>query len=536
MLPVIVSRPNKALVIPRTAGTMRLFPEGKPLDDKRWVIRHGLAEHRLLTLLGFKVMNPLLCYYDWPGGTPYSVQKITADMLTKNPRGYVLNGMGTGKTRATLWAWDYLYGEGYCKKLLVVAPLSTLELVWGSEAFAILPHRKVQILHGAKKKRLERLADPEADIYVINHDGIKVLAAELEKRTDIDCMVIDEITNAYRNLSDRAKFMAKFAAKFQFAWGLTGAPMPNEPTDVWMQCRIITPHTVPKHRTHAKSMLMDQKGEYLWTPKKDAVERAFSWMQPAVRFALDDVVELPEVVERYIDVPLTPQQTKIYKAIANEFTTQIGTDTITAINAGAAVNKLLQISGGYVYSTAQGTIKLDSDPRKQVLLDLIRANERKVIVFCPFRHMVEGLAEVLRATGPKDPDYIDHAVIHGDIDPGSRNMIFDAFQNSPEIKVILAHPGCMAHGLTLTAADTIIWYCPFPNLEIVDQANARITRIGQKHRQQVIHLQSTPIEKKIYALLRRKARVQDMLLALFEDATTAATGGATPETTNAPTI
>ena len=96
---VIVSKPNKALAVPRTVGIMRLFPDGKPLD-KLWVIKHDLGSYVLLSRLGFRLPNPINCYYDWAGGSPFSVQRITCDLLTRSPRAYVLNDMGTGKTRA----------------------------------------------------------------------------------------------------------------------------------------------------------------------------------------------------------------------------------------------------------------------------------------------------------------------------------------------------------------------------------------------------------------------------------------------------
>ena len=527
---VIVSKPNKALAVPRSKGMIGLFPEGRPLGDDLWVIKHGLAEYLLLRRLGFRLPNPIICYYDWTGGTPFTVQRVTGSLLTASPRAYVLNDMGTGKTKAALWSWDYLRGNGYAGKLIVVAPLSTLKLVWGNECMATVPHRKVQILWGSKKKRIERLNDPEADIFIINHDGLKVLLPELKLHPEIDTLVIDELAT-FRNPNDRSKMMLKFAEPMKFVWGMTGSPMPNEPTDVWMQCKIVTPHTVPRFRTHARDMLMTKKGEYLWLPKADAVDRAYSWMQPAVRFTLDDVVELPEIVERFIDVPLTPEQDKAYTAMKNALQVLVGRHEINAMNAAAAMNKLLQIAGGYVYDDKKGTVELDSDPRKDLLVDLIRAAPKKVLVFCPFRHMVEGLSKVL-GTDPKSPDYIEHAVIHGDVTPGMRNTIFNAFQNTPEFKVILAHPGCMSHGLTLTAADTIIWYCPLPNYDIYEQANARIRRIGQKHRQQIIHLQGTPVERRIYRLLSQKAKVQNLLLDLFEDATTQAQVGEPKETTH----
>jgi Helicase conserved C-terminal domain/SNF2-related domain len=504
-----------------------LFPEGRALSIKQWVISHGLSEYVLLRRLGFRVPNPITCYYDWCGGRPFSVQRVTCSLLTASPRAYVLNDMGTGKTRCALWAWDYLYGNGYAGKLLVSAKLSTLTRVWKREATSAIPHRKVVVLEGTKKQRLKRLSDPCADVFVINHDGMKVLQAELAQRPDIDVLLIDELA-AYRNSNDRSKAMVKFAERMKFAWGMTGSPMPNEPTDVWMQCKILTPHTVPRFRSHARDLLMTKHGEYVYLPKPDAVERAYSWMQPAVRFTLDDVTELPEVVSRFIDVPMGPKQQRAYIEMKNLLLTTVNGDQITADNAAVAMNKLLQVSGGYVYASGK-TIVLDADQRKQVLVDLIREATGKVLVFFPFRHMVTGLSEYLNQTKPNDPDYIDHAVIHGDVSTGMRNMIFSAFQDTPQLKAILAHPGCMSHGLTLTAADTVIWYCPITSLELYEQANARIRRVGQKHRQQVIHLQSTPVERRVYALLQKKARVQDMLLSLFAEATTQAQEGAIQE-------
>jgi SNF2 family DNA or RNA helicase len=114
---------------------------------------------------------------------------------------------------------------------------------------------------------------------------------------------------------------------------------------------------------------------------------------------------------------------------------------------------------------------------------------------------------------------IEHAVVDGDTPATKRSEIFNLFQNTNKYRVILAHPQCLAHGITLTAADTVIWFAPVTSLEIYDQANHRIRRVGQQHKQLVLHLQSTPVEKKIYAMLRSKQKVQDKLLKLFEDDT-----------------
>ncbi len=520
MSKVLISRPNKALIVPRDGRTTTLFPDAHNmahLGDERLLVPHDIQTTVGLRHLGYRVPNPMLCYYDWCGGEPFAVQRATCDLMTTSARSYVLNSMGTGKTKAALWSWDYLYEQGYCGKLLVVATLSTLDFVWGAEAFATLPHRKVAILHGTKQKRIDRLKE-EADIYVINHDGLRTIQPELSVRTDIDVLCLDELA-VYRNNSDRSKAMRKFAERFKIIWGLTGRPMPNEPTDVWAQAKIVTPHTVPKYFRQAQEMLMLRVNQFKLTPKPDAIETAFNMLQPNVRFSLDAVVELPEVVHRTIDVPLTPTQKKTYDALARLFQADIAGNKVTAVNAAVAMGKLLQVSGGWVYAGDQrAAVPTDAKPRHDILVDLINENERKVLVFCPYKHAIDGVSEVLSSAG------IEHSIVHGGISQSTRSHEFDLFQNTDKYKVLLAHPQCLAHGITLTAADTIIWYMPITSLDIYDQANARITRVGQHFKQKIIHLQSTPVEKKIYSMLRSKQKVQDALLEMLSSATQAMTG------------
>jgi SNF2 family DNA or RNA helicase len=511
----IVSKANKAILAPRTGQTINMFPAAHSLthlDQDYLVVPWDIRETIMLRHLGYRIPNPMLVDYDWKGGKPFDVQRHTCDMMTTAARCYVLNEMGTGKSKATLWAWDYLHGKGLCGKLLIVATLSTLKFVWQAEVFATLPHRKVEVLHHphkGKAYRLERLRE-EADIYIINHDGLKTIQAELSLRTDIDVLCLDELA-VYRNNSDRSKAMRKFAERFKIVWGLTGRPMPNEPTDVWAQAKIVTPHTAPKFFRQAQELLMLKVNDHRWIPRPEAVDRAMTMLQPNVRFSLDDVTELPPVIYRTIDVPLSPKQDKVYKTLAREFKAEVANSHITAVNAAVAMGKLLQVSGGWVYANPIGSVPLDAQPRHETLIDLINENQRKVIVYVPFRHAIEGLAPILTAAG------IDYAIVHGQIN--GRGEIFNAFQHTTKYKVLLAHPQCVAHGLTLTVADTIVWYMPITSLDIYEQANARIIRVGQKHKQQILHLQSTSVERKIYGLLQRKQRIQDTLLDMLSDAT-----------------
>lgn len=481
------------------------------------LVPHEPAETFMLRALGYDVPAPILSYYGWPhpeGQPPFYAQKMTAALLTQSARAYVLNGLGTGKTRSALWAWDYLYGKKLCKKLLVVAPLSTLKFTWAREVFATLPHRKCAVLHGSKEKRRE-LLHGDSDIYIINHDGVKVIWDALYQWSYIDTVVLDELA-VYRNGgAGRTKAMRKLCApnRMAFVWGMTGSPMPNSPTDVWAQATIITPHTVPKYYKSFQDNLMLRVSQFKFVPKEDAVEKAYRALQPAVRYTLDDVYELPETVQRTMDVEVGPQQKKVYAELATTCYSALQAGEITAANAGAVMSKLLQVSTGWVYTKDRGVASLDNDKRIKLLVDTILGNERKLLVFVPFKHALAGISEALTKEG------IDHAVVSGDTQPSIRSDVFNAFQNTFQYKVLAAHPKCLAHGITLTMADTIVWFSPVTDLETYEQANARISRVGQKHKQLVLHFQGTPVEKRIYQLLRTKQRVQDKLLELFEIAT-----------------
>lgn len=525
----IVSNKHKLVGVPLrdpavATAVGNLFPQAKKHDfagEQFALVPHSETETFLLRQLGLDVPAPILTQYTYPNTLfqkPFEVQKNTTALLTMAQRGYVLNGMGTGKTKCAIWAFDYLKAHGRAKRMLIVCPRSTMTFTWVRECFEVDPNIKTTVLHGDKKTRLERLKDTATDIFIINHDGVKVLEKELISAVAggyIDVVCIDELA-AFRNKSDRTKVMAKITEKAPWAWGMTGSPMPHKPTDVYYQCKVITPNTVPKYFTHFEAELMYKMTNNAFAklfPKPDAIDRAYAVMQPAVRFTIDEVQELPPCVERFVDVEMGKQQEKVYKAIVNHCQAAAVTgELITAANAGAAMNKLLQISLGWVYATSTGNaVPLDNKLRIEALIDAIESTDRKVLVFVPFKHALAGISDVLAR------EKIDHAVVSGDTPDRERNRIFHLFQNTEKYKVLEAHPQCLAHGITLTAADTIVWFGPPLSNEIYDQANHRIKRVGQKHKQQIIHLQSTAVERKVYRMLRTQADIQANFLKMFAD-------------------
>jgi SNF2 family DNA or RNA helicase len=513
---VHISTKHKMLAVPFAESVYTLFPKARQIQfagAPHLLLPHQPTEAFMLRLIGYDVPAPILKHYDWCGGKPFESQKSTAALLTLEQRAYVLNGMGTGKTKSALWAFDYLRSNGLCGRMLISAPLSTLTFTWAREVFNTLPHRKCAALHGSKTQRLYRLADPTVEIFIINHDGHSIILDELLGRTDISVLCIDELAVFRHGSSKRSRRMSILATRMDRVWGMTGSPIPNAPTDAWAQARLVTPHRVPRYFGHYRDELMSKPRAFKWVPKPDAVQRAYDTLQPAVRFTLDDVTELPDAIERFVDVEMGAKQHRIYKALVDQCYAAVSSHEITAANAGAVMQKLLQVSTGWVYDRDRNVVALDNNKRIEALVDAINATDRKVLVFVPFKHALAGISEALKKEG------IDHATVDGDTPAGERAQIFNIFQNTAKYRVLAAHPQCLAHGITLTAAATVIWFAPVTSLEIYDQANHRIRRVGQKFKQLFLHLQSTPVEKKIYRLLQGKQLVQNKLLRLFEEHT-----------------
>ena len=508
---VLVSAKHKMVAVPKTVQLENLFPHAVRPSAELLAIPHNFEATKMLRNLGYDVPAPVLTQYDWCGGKPFEVQKKTAAMLTVEKRAYVLSGFGTGKTKCALWSFDALRHQSRATRMLVVAPLSTLSFVWAREVLATVPHLKVAVLHGTREQRLERLNDMDVDVYVINHDGLPIIAPHLPSRPDINVLCIDELAT-YRNWNKRTKLMKAMASRFEWAWGMTGSPTPNAPTDVWGQAMILTPERVNSRWTHYRDELMLKIGNgFKYAPKKDATEKAFQALQPSVRFTLDEVTELPDMVERTVQVGMGPKQAKAYDDMRKHTRALVAAHEITAANAGVVLMKLLQVSSGWVYKSDKSVVELDGGLRLQALEDLIASTDRKVIVFAPFKHTLHGIHKHLTDAGYDVAPYID-----GDVLQTERNRIFSAFQNTPRYKVLPAHPGTMAHGLTLTAADTIIWFAPISSNETFEQANARIRRVGQRHRQQILMLEATAVEKRVYGILQNKQDLQDKLLEMFE--------------------
>jgi len=285
------------------------------VDGAWWLaVPHDIDTVRLLRNLGLHVQSPALSYYAHmkSGRPPFASQEATVDLCTIHKRAYILSEMGVGKTRAALWAYDYLRSVGLARKLLVVAPLSTLTTVWDNEIFEVFPHLKTAVLYGDKKRRLKLLSG-DFDVYIINHDGVEVVHEELWRRTDIDTIIIDEVASYRNSRAKRFKALAPLVSRSAYSWGLTGSPTPNAPTDAFGQARLLTPHTVGYSFKAFKDQTMRQIGTFKWIERPEAIEVVHKALQPAVRFTREQCFDLPPTTYTTLQVQLDPGAQKAYR-------------------------------------------------------------------------------------------------------------------------------------------------------------------------------------------------------------------------------
>jgi len=440
-------------------------------------------------------------------------QIITANFLCANPRAFCWNEAGTGKTAACLWAYSYLKSTGI-EKLLIICPLSTSRAVWWKECFKLLPHLQCEVLVGSKDKRKKLLASG-ADILVVNHDGIKVLKDDF-KIARPEVIIVDEST-AFKNVgTDRWKALRDLTARARYVWMLTGTPAPQGPTDLFGQARIICPDAVGRSFNRFRDKVMFQVGPYQFVPRENFEQTVKELIKPVIRFSRDDCLDLPDVVYQNYEIELSSEQREMFEKLRKNAVVQIENGLITAVNEGVMRSKLLQCCCGYVYSTEDsgGRSVYDLSPtvRLQTLVDIINESSRGVLVFIPFLSAIDNVFKHLERLLGK----ISCGVICGETTLKKRSELFDKFQDS-KLKVLIAHPKTMGHGVTLTAADTVVWYLVTSDNELYEQANSRIQRIGQEHKMRVIHLLSTSLEKKVLARLQQKQAMQGVLLETLKE-------------------
>jgi superfamily II DNA or RNA helicase len=500
--------PSKYSVIPKH----KVFPN--PAGGFDVAVYWGLDEARVLRNLGVKdVPSPITRRYEWPGRyKPMQHQVETASFLTLNRRAFCFNDPGTGKTLSALWAADYLMQRGEVRRVLILCPLSIMHSAWMQDINNSIIHRSAIVAHHPQAARRIEMIQSDYEIVISNYEGLNLIAKEVQNDGRFDLVIVDE-ANAYKNPSTRRwKALSSVVKPDTYLWMMTGTPASQSPVDAYGLAKLVNPGGVPKFQTAWRDKVMHKLSMFKWVPKANARDLVFDALQPAIRFNKQQCLDLPPVITVTREVEMTPQQNKYYRMLKEQMLVRAAGETISAVNAGVAISKLLQISAGAAYTDDKEVVEFDAKPRLHVLDEVLEETNRKVIIFAMFRSSIDTIVRHLSSNG------VGVAEIHGGVSASKRALIIHDFQTTDTVRVLVMQPQATAHGLTLTAADTVVFYGPLMSVEQYVQCIARADRKGQNSdKVTVVHIQSSPIELKLFNAMSGKVDDNTLLVSMFNN-------------------
>lgn len=439
--------------------------------------------------------------------------------------------MGTGKSLTAVATAGELFLEGKVRRLLVVAPLAVVP-VWPSEFsdFAGFPYH-VETLEGDKKKRLkalQRLIDDREEglkVAVINYESSWRLKTELEEWMP-DMMICDESQRIKEPTSAQSKGIHEIGRLPRYKLILTGTPVTNSPLDFFSQYKFLDPRIFGESWYAFKARYaVEGQGVNHTTGKtynqvigyRNLAELTEKAHAVAFRVTKKQALDLPEEVDQRLYCELEPEARKIYDQLKRDAIAELeGLPAVTASHIIVRMLRLSQICGGYVKTDTDGyeddpkagkLVKVSSAKQKlfqETLDEILETPGKKVVIFARFTAEVREICDYCAGK------YGEHAVrlIDGSVPAAERGPAVEVFQKDPAVRIFVAQIQTAGLGITLTAADTAIFFSYDFSYANYEQAKARIHRIGQRHVTNYIHLIARDtIDEEVLAALQHKKDV-----------------------------
>lgn len=448
--------------------------------------------------------------------------------LPGNGKGFgFLFEMGCGKTITAIATAGAGYQMGKIKKVLIVAPTSVCA-VWPKEfqEYAAFPYT-IRTMLGDKAHRLKELHDLEAFPYqhlkvaVINYESTwREGIFEALQDYDAGLIIADESQRIKTHDASQSKAMHILGDKARYKLILSGTPVQNEAVDIFSQYRFLDPSVFGDNfftfRGRYAVMGGFNRKQIVAYRDLDALVR--KEMSVAYRVTKEEALDLPEQTFEKRYITLSAKERNLYDRLRRDSYAELeGGGTITATTVLTKLLRLQQFTGGFLVEDDATRPQLVSrgklDALEDILQDYVVEGKKKLVIFSRFLpeiHEIEKLCD--KVLGKAKMEAVS---IYGDIKKEAREEIIKRFQEDPKTMVIVGQIDTLGVGVTLTAADTCVYYSVNFNYATYDQSLSRIHRIGQKHPCTYIHLMA---EKTIdETVLQALAKKEDLAKTIVDN-------------------
>ena len=419
-----------------------------------------------------------------------------------------------------LAAFKLLQKAKGARKALIFAPLRVCYHVWSHIGelgkWSDFSDLRVSLLHGKDK---EKAIDADADLYVINYEGLPWLLPRVERlfKHGVDLLVIDELSKCKRHNTQRFKMFKSILGRFKRRWGLTGSPASNGLLDLWGEAYMLDlGKSLGRFITHFRCQYFYPSGYqgYEWLPQPDAEERIYKALKPLMLTMNDvDYLDLPDLVECNVWVDLPDAVRPKYDELEAEFITDLENGVVVASSAAVACGKLRQMASGgiYLHGEEKRVTHHLHDAKTEALQEIVEELQgQPVFIAFEFHHDLERM----RRAFPNLP------AIHGGT-PEKECARLIAAWNAGELPMLAAHPAAVGHGLNLQGGScaNIVWYTPTFHFENYEQFNRRVYRQGNKAERVIVHriLARKTVDEAVARSIHSKDKTQRALFDALKE-------------------
>ena len=437
--------------------------------------------------------------------------------------------MGTGKTKVLIDNAAMLYDKGKINGVLIVAPKGVVGTWYNQEIPTHLPDHieNVTILwqSNINKKQLEKLeslfeVEESLHILIMNVEAFSTTKGVDFAAKFLSChetlMAIDESTTIKNPKAKGTKSIIKLSERAKYRRIMTGSPVTKNPLDLFSQCYFLDPFHLNHESYYSfrmryavmKTANIAGRKIQLVSDFRNLGELSEKLKPFSYRVLKEDCLDLPDKIYMKRQINLSPDQYKLYEQMKKEALAILNGKKVTTVNALTQLMRLHQITCGH-FTSDDGSTQPIKNNRIDELMDVLEEIEGKAIIWAHYQYDITTIIkEVTKVHGPGS--VVDY---YGLTPQDERQPNIKKIQSDPKCRFMVGTPSTGGYGITLTAANTVIYYSNGYDLEKRLQSEDRAHRIGQQKSVTYVDiLAEETVDEKIVKSLRKKINIASEVL------------------------